>query len=312
VTHTSPDLSTIVSTLGSSIFQLRGAYGIETATAFSDTLIVSTAHSIDANEPVVLTTLDGTPIETELLGIDPRLDIAVFRATQGGLSPIQYAEPKAVGEPVFTLGANRDGQGPRISLGVISALGSSWLTRGGARVDAMIDVDAELPWGSSGGPLLDLSGSQLGLNTHALRRGGSTLPNSTLKVAVEQIAKNGSVTPGWLGVRVHQVDLPAEIATAEGQRTGMLVVWRGWRSAARSGDIQVGDILLGVNGQPLTDYATFRAAISGAGGGEVSVRRIRAGEVADQTLTIQGRKARRRTRRSCGSKSRGQRSPARC
>jgi serine protease Do len=287
-----------IKTLSESIFQFHGRHGLETAFAFTEDIILTSAHSLDS-EKRPFTDLEGKELETEFIGSDPRLDLAVFRATQGGLKPLSHAEKIQVGQEVLTLGANRFGSGPRITKGLISALGDEWLTRKGGQIHQRIEVDATLPWGSSGGPLINLDGRLHGMNTHALLRGGTTIPTDTLEETVERIQDNGSISQGWLGVKVHATPLPADLAESEDQKEGMLIVWRSWIGAAKKSGLKVGDILLSANDQKLGNYRGFRSLFSAAGGKSVDIRFIRAGEIHDKTIKVNAEKTCGRKRSRC-------------
>merc|ERR1712100_60088 len=117
--------------------------------------------------------------------------------------PLLIADTPRVGDMVLTIGSDAN-HGPRISWGLVSSVGEDWLTPKGAKVDHWIDVDASLPWGSSGGALVNIQGELIGFNTHGVIRGGTTLSVDTLIKAIARIQESGSILPGWLGVRVHE------------------------------------------------------------------------------------------------------------
>jgi len=291
------ELKQTIEKASKTIFKIKGTHGIETAFALSDDIILAAAHSLHEEGETTITRLDGTELKTEFIGKDPRLDVAVFRSLEEKLQSITTASETSVGEKVITIGANRQGEGPRITTGLISALGDEWLTGSGARVLKKIDVEAELPWGSSGGLLMNMKGESFGMNTHSLVIGGTTIPIQTLEDTVKKILKSGSVSSGWLGVKVHQVELEDNIAEVEGQETGVLIVWRSWRGVAKSAGIKVGDILISADGEKLTDHKSFRSLFSAAGGKTVELKLIRSGKEKTLNVEVKEKKVRKRRRK---------------
>ena len=285
---TIPNIADVVEKVQASIFQVQGAHGRESALAFGDGIILTTAHAI--SEKITISSLTGEEIEAFLVGIDPRLDLAVF-TTESDIQSLPAAKNPRVGEMVLTIGSDAK-KGPRISWGLISAVGEDWLTPKGAKVEHWIDVDASLPWGSSGGALVNTQGELIGLNTHGVIRGGTTLSVETLTKAVFKIQESGSIVPGWLGVRVHEADVPKVLHEELGQEKGLLIL-RLW-GAAKKGGLQVGDILVAIDGIPIHDYKSFKSELSASGGLEKKVTFLRAGEVHEQTIFVDEKKKKRR------------------
>ena len=283
-----PNIADVVEKVQASIFQVHGAHGRESALAFGDGIILTTAHAI--SEKITVSNLEGDELEVELVGIDPRLDLAVLK-TNSNTQSLPVAKNPRVGEMVLTIGSDAK-KGPRISWGLISAIGDDWLTPKGAKVDQWIDVDASLPWGSSGGALVNTQGKLIGLNTHGVIRGGTTLSVETLRKAVSKIQESGSITPGWLGVRVHEADIPKVLHEELGQEKGLLIL-RLW-GAAKKGGLQVGDILVAIDGISIHDYKSFKSELSGSGGLEKKLKFLRAGEVQEQTIFVDEKKKKRR------------------
>lgn len=267
-----------------------GVLGVEadghprSAVAWSDTLAVTTAAGLTAETHLALVLPDGTEASAELVGVDPRLDLALLRVEDGSLSPITPASgPARPGALVLTLG--RSVRGLSATLGIVQNAGPAWTTGSGADVAAWISVDASLPSSSAGGPLLDAEGRLIGLNTPALVPGGTTLPVETVSAAVAHIEAHGSVQPGLLGVRVRAVAVPPDIAAVEGVSKALLVIGvPGGGAAARAG-IETGDVLLRVDGQVVGGLSDLRSALSTRGGQAVEVRRLRAGAVDTVMVT---------------------------
>ena len=176
--------------------------------------------------------------------------------------------------------------GPRAALGLLSQIGGPWRTAHGAEVDAWIEVDGSLPRGFSGGPLLSANGQVLGMNTHKLARGGTTLPTSTLKRVVALLESRGTVEPGYLGIGGAAATLTQDQAAIAKQPHALLVVAVEPGSPAE-GVLTVGDILLEIGGKSATNVAELRATLTGLGAGkQVSVAVLTGSGVEQRSLTL--------------------------
>jgi S1-C subfamily serine protease len=166
-------------------------------------IIVTAHHVVERDDNIRIGLANGETVEATLVGRDPTTDLAVLRAQTDGLTPPAWAEVDAlkVGHLVLALG--RPGRTVLATLGIVSALGESWRTPTGGRLDHYLQPDVAMYPGFSGGPLMDVEGSFVGLNTTALRRGtpvSITVP--TLRRVVETLLAHGKVQRGYLGVAV--------------------------------------------------------------------------------------------------------------
>jgi S1-C subfamily serine protease len=170
---------------------------------------------------------------------------------------------------------------------MVTAVGGGLRTAGGGVLSRYLVTDAVPLPGFSGGPLIDMAGGVLGLNTSGLARGSSlVIPAEVAWQSAQHLAEHGHVRRGYLGIRSQVVDLPAQT----GQATGLLVV--GIEPEGPSaGVLMVGDILTGLDGQPLTDHDDLlvllagdvvgkEAAIHVLRGGQPQVLKVRIGEKA--------------------------------
>jgi S1-C subfamily serine protease len=199
----------------------------------------------------------------------------------GELVPASVASPEElrVGHLVLALG--RPGQTVQATLGIISALGQGWRTPAGGQVDRYLQTDVVMYPGFSGGPLVDVSGRVLGLNTSALMRGVSlTVPSPTLRRVVETLLAHGRMQRGYLGVGIQPVRLPAELAEQAGQQTGLLLVQVMSGSPAEQGGLLLGDTIIAVDDQPVPHHDALTALLTGDRVGQtVTVRLVRAGQI---------------------------------
>jgi len=159
-----------IASASKSIVRLERSSGI----AWAADVVITSAHSLRSDDNVI--------------GWDPATDVAVLRAS--GLTPIAWSDDELrVGNFVVVAGHST-----RATFGIISAL------------DDFIEVDAALPHGFSGGPLVDLDGRAIGMNTSRVRRNGTTIPVATLRRVVNSILEHGAVRRAFLGVGVHPVE----------------------------------------------------------------------------------------------------------
>lgn len=167
-------------------------------------------------------------------------------------------------------------EGIQASLGMINAAGSGLRTQGGVLAQYLVTDAVPLP-GFSGGPLVDLAGGILGVNTSGLARGAAlVIPAEAAWQAAATLAQYGHVRRGYLGIRSQVVELPA--GALAGQTTGLLVVGVEPDGPA-GGALMVGDIITGLDGQPVADHDDLLARLSGeVVGKEAAVAVLRGGQ----------------------------------
>jgi S1-C subfamily serine protease len=193
--------------------------------------------------------------------------------------PAQVAAQVRIGQLVLALGRPSEA-GIEASLGVVSAMGGPVRTPRGS-IDRYIRTDTTPYPGFSGGPLVDAEGQVVGVNTSGFGRGVTlTIPAEYAWKVADQLARNGSVKRGYLGVRSEAVELPeaAQKALKRQQATGLLLVSVERKSPAEVGKLIVGDILVGVDGQPVADHdALFAHLTADAVGKSIPFEVLRGG-----------------------------------
>jgi serine protease DegQ len=250
-------------------------------------VIVTADHTVKLEEDLTITRPDGGRVAVTLAGRDPSTDLAVLAARDLDLpaGDIGDATSLRVGHIVLALGA-----GPRVSWGVVSALGGSWQTWRGGQIDQLIRLDLELYPGFSGGPLLDTQGRVVGISTSGLSRYlRLAIPVSTVNRVVDEILKQGRVARGYLGVGLQPVRLPetlkGKLAVA-GDGALVVLTVQPDGPAARAG-LLVGDVLVALDGTPVTDVRDVPALIGPARvGSSVVASLLRGGEPTNVTITV--------------------------
>jgi S1-C subfamily serine protease len=278
-----------------SVVRLAGRRGVA-ATGFvwddAGTIVTSLRLVAAACGDLELTCAAGERRDPEVVGGDPVTDVAVLRVDPAGLVPLvrHDADDLKVGQPVLALG--RPGGGIRASLRIIGVLGRDVRTPGG-RLERYVESDRGFPRGFAGGPLVDLAGAAIGLDTpYAVRGADLTIPVVTLARVVGEIAAHGAVRRGYLGVGVQRARLPQAIAAALGRATGALVVSVDDASPAAGGGVLLGDVLVELDGAPVDGPDGLRQALVDRGGATAALRLLRAGALLDLPLTVGQRGAR--------------------
>jgi len=290
LTRLSEDLAGAVEFAGQSIVRVEArrrlpASGIVWS---SEGLIVTAHHVVKRDEEIKVGLPDGQAVPATLVGRDPTTDVAVVRVEAGGLAPATLAEPDSlqVGHLVLALG--RPGRTVQATMGIVSALGDSWRTPAGGQLDRYLQNDVVMYPGFSGGPLVNVSGQVLGLNTSALLRGISlTVPVPTVRRVVETLLAHGRMRRAYLGVGAQAVRLPAAVAQQVGQETGLLLVSVHADSPADRGGLLMGDTIVAMEDQAVRHMDDLLALLSGDRIGKtVAVRIVRGGQVQQQQVVL--------------------------
>jgi S1-C subfamily serine protease len=258
--------------------------------AYSADLILTADHTIERDEDIRVLLADSSQLSAKVAGRDPGSDLALLRLERPVLPVIQAADqPARIGQFALAIG-RPSSEGVQASLGVVSSIGGPVRTGRGAMLARYIRTDC-IPYpGFSGGPLVDSSGRLLGVNTSGLARAVAlTIPTDiTLKVA-ESLAAHGHIRRAYIGIRSQPVDLSAEAQDAlQRHQTGglLLVGVESGSPAARAGLI-VGDILVGLAGQPVSSHDELFSLLAGENVGQVQTLEIlRGGQPRQVQITF--------------------------
>ncbi|RMD47276.1 MAG: DegQ family serine endoprotease [Alphaproteobacteria bacterium] len=221
-----------------------------------DGYVVTNNHVIDKADQISIEMTDGTRIDAKVVGRDPKTDIAVLKVEVDHELPfVRFgdSDKARVGDWVIAIG-NPLGQGFSVTAGIISARGRS--LRG--TYDDFIQTDAAINRGNSGGPLFNMDGEVIGVNTAILSpNGGSigigfSMASNVVSKVVDQLIKYGETRRGWLGVRIQ--DVTPEIADALGlESTDGALVTDVPPGPAKKAGIRPGDVIITFDGKHVTD-----------------------------------------------------------
>lgn len=255
-----------------------------------DGLIVTADHVIQQVEQIIIGLPDGRDIAARLVGRDPSTDIAVLKADVSGLLAVERSEPETkVGHLVLALGRPFNGS-PMATMGIVSATDGAWRTWRGGRIEGVVRSDVTLYPGFSGGPLIDVAGRVIGMNTSALARGlAVTVPHTVLDRVVKALTSQGKVRHGYLGIAAHPVSLPESLRQRTGltQESGLLLVGVEPDSPADRAGILLGDILVGFAGGPVESLEVLNDRLGPESvGTQQGAKVVRGGESVDITVTV--------------------------
>lgn len=250
--------------------------------AFEADLVMTADHVVEQDEGITITLADGSSLEASVAGRDPGKDLAVLRSSAAQLTPAEHlTQDVQVGQVVVALGRPSQ-EGIEASLGIISAVGGPVRTGRGGLLENYLRTDA-IPFpGFSGGPLIDLEGRVVGMNTSGLAHGAAiSIPANLVWADAENLVKFGYIKRGYLGVRSQLVQLSPDLQNAltRQQETGLLLVWVENGSPAEAGGLIVGDVLVGVDGHPVADHDELMVGLGGETVGKaISIEVLRGGK----------------------------------
>jgi len=261
--------------------------------AYAEDLVLTADHVVTRDENFIVTLPDGRSLHATVAGRDPGSDIALLRLPEKVLSPAKTSGDVKVGQLVLALGRPND-QGIQASWGIVTSIHGPARTRHGGMLDGYIQTETTPYPGFSGGPLINTEGEVLGLNTSGLTHGSSlTIPVKPAWRIADALAQHGSVKRGYLGVRTQPVEIPetARKFLKREQTRGLLVLWLEENGPAQSGGLFVGDSIVAVGGQPVSDPDDLFSALGfDTVGKPIPVEVLRGGKPETLKVTVGERK----------------------
>ena len=234
----------------------------------SDGYIVTNYHVVENATDITVTFTDGLKLEAALIATDKETDLALLKVEpEISLSALSFGDSDnaKVGNWVMAIG-NPYGLGGTVTAGIVSARGRML----GGRYDNFIQTDASINRGNSGGPLFDLDGKVIGVNTAIISPSGGSIgigfaiPSNLVSNIIDQLKTNGEIERAWLGVRIQEVS--DEIAQSVGLKKtyGALVQGLTPDSPALKDGIEEGDIIIEFNNQEVESVKTLPRLVAGA------------------------------------------------
>lgn len=256
-------------------------------------VVVTNNHVIgDANDIQVILA-DGTKLKAEIIGKDPKIDLALLRVKPTPERPLKAvpfgdSDKMRPGDWVMAIG-NPFGLGGSVSAGIVSARGRNIES---GPYDNYIQTDAAINKGNSGGPLFNMNGEVIGINTAILSPSGGSVgigfavPSGTASPVIDQLREFGEVRRGWLGVRIQNVDdATAEALGLKGGAKGALVAGVDEKGPAKTAGLEVGDVITKFNGVPVKSSSELPRIVAATPVGKtVDILIVRKGE--EQTKSV--------------------------
>ncbi len=255
-------------------------------------LILTSNHVVKNAEKIEVKLSDGREFEAEVVGRDPKTDIAVIKIKNMGdlpTAPLGNSDSLEVGERVLAIG-NPFGLEHTVTAGIVSAKGRNI---GAGPYDNFIQTDASINPGNSGGPLINMKGQVVGINTAIFSRSGGnvgigfTIPINLVKELLPQLKQDGKVTRGWVGVAIQRIT--PEIAESLGLKEagGALIADVIEDSPAERAELKAGDIIVEFNESKVKESNDLPAIVARTPvGNEVSVKVLRDGREVSLPVTI--------------------------
>ncbi|HXW70149.1 MAG TPA: Do family serine endopeptidase [Methylocella sp.] len=255
-------------------------------------IVITNNHVIaDANDVTVLFT-DGQKLKAEVIGKDEKVDVAVLRVKPDKpLKAVKFgdSEKMRVGDWVVAVG-NPFGLGGSVTAGIISARHRN-IDSG--PYDNYFQTDAAINKGNSGGPLFNLAGEVIGINTAILSPSGGSIgigfatPSATVLPVIEQLEKFGETRRGWLGVRIQNVDDTIAESLNLGQLRGALVAGTDEKGPAKAAGLKTGDVIVKFDGTEIKESRDLpKIVASEPVGKDVEIVVVRQGKQLTKTIKL--------------------------
>ena len=256
-------------------------------------LIVTNNHVIEGADEIIVNFTDGSKLKvTKILGHDPKTDLALLKVEpKHPLKAVRFGDSgrMRVGDWVMAIG-NPFGLGGTVTVGIISATKRD-INSG--PYDDFLQTDAAINRGNSGGPLFNMDGEVIGVNTAIISPTGGSIgigfavPSNSAMQVLDQLKQYGETRRGWLGVHVQNVTDEIAVSLGLQEPKGALVAKVSPDSPAATAGIQPSDIILKFDGQAIDNMRSLpRAVAATAIGKSVDVELMRKGETVDLTVTV--------------------------
>jgi S1-C subfamily serine protease len=233
-----------------------------------DGYILTNSHVVHGAGRVEVTVSDGNRLRADLIGDDPETDLAVLRISASGLTaaPLGDSNRIRVGQLVIAIG-NPYGFQCTVTAGVISALGRSLRTSSGRLIDNILQTDAALNPGNSGGPLVNSGAEVIGVNTATIMPAQGlcfAIAINTAKFVAGRLIRDGRIARGYIGMAGQNVQLPRRIVHFHkvAVSSGVMIVSLEPNSPAERAGLRPGDVIVGLGGKPVAGIDDLQRLLS--------------------------------------------------
>ncbi len=228
--------------------------------------VLTNYHVIENADKITVTLTDRRTAKAEIVGSDPKTDIALLKIDLRGLTDVRLAnsDQVKVGDYVIAIG-NAFGIGQTVTTGIVSALNRSTFSQG--KYQDYIQTDAAINKGNSGGALINSKGELIGINSAILSRSGGSngigfaVPTNMISGIMDQLIEYGEVRRGRIGVGIQNITPDLQEAMGLSSRDGALIRQVEADSPAEKAGLKVGDVIVGFNGHEILDSDDIRNAV---------------------------------------------------
>lgn len=279
----------VAEAVGPSVVRIGRGWGRGAGVVIGTGQVLTNAHNLRGEETTV-TFADGRVADATVAGVDDDGDLAVLAVDTDGSPAVAWidADAPTVGTPVLAL-ASPAGRGPRVTFGLVSAVGQTFRGPRGRRIAGSVEHTAPLARGSSGGPLVDGSGRLVGVNTSRVGDGFylAVPADAALRTRVDALARGESPTRPRLGVALAPAHAARRLRAAVGlpERDGLLVRAVEEGGAADRAGIRQGDLLVAAGGRALSRHDDLYEALETAGA-SVTFTVVRGADELEVTVSL--------------------------
>ena len=250
--------SILIKKIGESVVSVKAQMSWGTGVVLTqDGYIVTCNHVLAGCNTVKIGQGEKT-FNAKIVGTDPYNDVALLKAERGEFTPIEMGDSEKlnVGQYVLALANPFNRSQPTATSGMVTSVNSTIRGWRGTHMENIIATDAQLNPGFSGGPLVDVQGRLIGINTAYVWQRGIAIPINKVKVIADRLMTGKTAQRGYLGIIANTVAIPQEIAEEAGleQETGVMIFSVEQGSPARKAGLAMGDVLVKFNGKPVNDF----------------------------------------------------------
>ena len=258
----------------------------------SSGIVITNNHVIGESNDITVIFSDGRRLKAEVVGKDPKVDLAVLRVkSDTPLKAVKFgdSDKARIGDWVMAIG-NPFGLGGSVSIGIVSAKNRRIES---GPYDSYLQTDAAINRGNSGGPLFNMAGEVIGINTAILSPSGGSVgigfsvPSALAMPVIDQLRQFGETRRGWLGVRIQNVDDATAEALGMGRARGALIAGIDDKGPARPAGLETGDVITQFDGKDVKESSDLPRIVAATPvGKEVEVRIMRKGKDETRKVTL--------------------------
>ncbi len=269
-------------------------YRVVSGVVLPNGIVAVTNHTLRQSGPIHIQTSDGTKSHAVIAGREPRLDLAFLKIEASSLPVLPTAEPDSLktGSIAAVIGMTTD-VGPSVSLGILGAVGGPRRIWRGGSLDHFFRLDVNIYPSQSGAAVVNPEGQLIGLATPALlRHSAVAIPVVTMNRLAEELTREGRIRHGYLGIGMQTVPIPAALREKlpDAPASALIALSVEPDSPAEKAGMQLGDILVSLDGKPTGDVEELQSILQGSlVGRSVKATLLRGGNVSEIEITISER-----------------------